>query len=373
MNPLAEIDPAVLVEGRRDALPIDAAATLATHPLEGIETEYPHYVGSVESPEGPPRPSAQHPAFYGCFDWHSAVHGHWALVRGLRLFPDHPDEAAIVEGIDRRLTDRNVAEEVAHFEANPSFEEPYGWSWLLRLAAELHLWDDPRADAWRETLRPLEAWIRDATRESLLEVERPQRVGTHGNTAFALAGVLDYARTVGDEVLATETAATARRLYVDDTAAVTGAEPVGWDFVSPALMEADLLRRVLAPDVFARWLDGFIPDRSVPPHDSLLAPISAEPDDGDGMAMHLVGLDLSRAWCLAGIAESLRAARGSAPDGDAPSVADRLVGPLSTAAEEHVMAAADRTFTDEYAGSHWLSSFALYLLTRNEGGIAPSA
>ena len=373
MNPLAELPPDVLVEGRRDALPIDAAATLATHPLEGVETEYPHYVGSVESPEGPLRPAARHPVFYGCFDWHSAVHGHWALVRGLRLFPDHPDEAAIVECIDRRLTDRNVAEEVAYFESNPSFEEPYGWSWLLRLAAELNLWDDPRADAWRETLRPLERWIRDATRDSLLDIERPQRVGTHGNTAFALAGVLDYARTVGDDDLETGTAATVRRLYTDDTAAVTGTEPIGWDFVSPTLTEADLLRRVLAPDAFARWLDGFLPDLSAQPHDSLLEPIGAEPNEGDGMAMHLVGLDLSRAWCLAGVAESLRTARNAAPDGDAPSVAERLVDPLSTAAREHVGAAAGHTFTDEYAGSHWLSSFALYLLTRNEGGIAPSA
>ena len=365
MNPLAEISPDVLLNGRRDSLPAGAAETLTAHPLEGVETEYPHYVGSVDSPEGPPRPSVQHPVFHGCFDWHSAVHGHWALVRGLRLFPDHPDGAAIVESVERRLTDAAVSEEVAYLEANPSFEEPYGWSWLLRLAAELHLWTDPRADAWRETLRPLETWIRDTTRDALLVVDRPQRVGTHGNTAFALAGVLDYARTVGDDDLAAETEAAARRLYADDTAAVTGAEPIGWDFVSPTLTEADLVRRVLAPDEFARWLDDFLPDLSTPPHDALLEPVAADPDAGDGMTMHFVGLDLSRAWCLAGIADAL--------DGAETPAVERLADPLSTAAQRHVTAASSHAFTDDYVGSHWLSSFALYLLTRNEGGTAPSA
>ena len=365
MNPLAELPPAVLVAGRRDALPVEAAATLTTHPLAGVTREYPHYVGSVESASGPPRPSEEHPVFFGCFDWHSAVHGHWALVRGLRLFPDHPQGTEIVESIDRRLTDRAVAREVASFEANPSFEEPYGWAWLLRLAAELHLWDDPRADVWRETLRPLEVWIREATRTSLLATERPQRVGTHGNTAFALAGVLDYARTVGDDALATATETTARRLYADDTAAVTGAEPIGWDFLSPTLAGADLLRRVLDPNAFAQWLNGLLPDLTATPHDALMDPVGVTPDDGDGMAMHLVGLDLSRAWCLAGIGDTLAAT-------DDPAAA-RLHEPLSTAARAHAAAAADHAFTDDYAGSHWLSSFALYLLTRNEGGIAPSA
>jgi hypothetical protein len=363
MNAFEELSPDALRAGRADALDNAVATALAAHPLDSVETEYPHYQGRVEGPEAPPRPAETHPVFYGCFDWHSAVHSHWALVRALRLAPDHPDGTEITESVDERLTPEHVAREVEYLDENPGFEEPYGWSWLLRLAAELDLWDDPRADAWRETLRPLEDRIRRGTRESFLEVDRPQRVGTHGNTAFALAGVLDYARVVGDADLEREAAATTRRLYADDTAAVVGAEPVGWDFVSPALAEADLMRRVLDPDPFAAWLDGFLPDLTGPPHDALLSPVDVEPEEGDGAAMHLIGLNVSRAWCLAGLSDALAGRDGAA--------AARLREPLDAAARRHAEAGAADVLTDDYAGSHWLSSFALYLLTRNEGGIAP--
>ncbi|SDF44793.1 Protein of unknown function [Halorubrum xinjiangense] len=365
MNAFEELSPGALRTGRADALDDAVATALAAHPLDGVETEYPHYQGTVEGPEAPPRPAETHPVFYGCFDWHSAVHSHWALVRSLRLAADHPDEAEIAAGIDERLTPGNVAREVDYLDENPGFEEPYGWSWLLRLAAELALWDDPRADAWREALRPLEDRVRRGTRESFLDVDRPHRVGTHGNTAFALAGVLDYARIVGDDDLESETESTAHRLYADDTAAVVGAEPVGWDFLSPALVEADLMRRVLDPDPFAAWLDEFVPDLTAPPHDALLAPVDVEPDEGDGAAIHLIGLNVSRAWCLAGLADAL--------DGRDGSTATRLRDPLDAAARRHAEAGAADVLTDDYAGSHWLSSFALYLLTRNEGGIAPDA
>ena len=365
MDAFENVSPDALRAGWADALDDAVATALTEHPLDGIGTEYPHYQGTVEGPDPPPRPSETHPAFYGCFDWHSAVHSHWALVRALRLVPDHPDETAIAARVDERLTPANVAREVEHLDENPGFEEPYGWSWLLRLAAELRLWDDPRADAWGEALRPLERRVRRGTRESFLDVDRPHRVGTHGNTAFALAGVLDYARVAGDADLEAEAAATARRLYADDTAAVFGAEPVGWDFVSPALTEADLMRRVLDSDAFAAWLDGFLPDLAAPPHDALLEPVDVEPDDGDGAAMHLIGLNVSRAWCLAGLADALAGREGTA--------AARLREPLDAAARRHAEAGAADVLTDDYAGSHWLCSFALYLLTRNEGGIAPGA
>ncbi|PHQ41629.1 MULTISPECIES: DUF2891 domain-containing protein [Halorubrum] len=365
MNAFEELSPDALRSGRADALDDAVATALAAHPLDGVETEYPHYRGAVEGPEAPPPPSEDHPVFYGCFDWHSAVHSHWALVRALRLVPHHPDEADIAAGIDERLAPESVASEVAYLDENPGFEEPYGWAWLLRLAAELDLWDDPRADAWRETLRPLEGRVREGVRESFLGIDRAHRVGTHGNTAFALAGVLDYARVVGDADLEREAAAAARRLYADDTAAVVGAEPVGWDFVSPALTEADLMRRVLDPDPFASWLDDFLPDLAAPPHDALCSPVDVEPDEGDGAAIHLIGLNVSRAWCLAGVADAL--------DGRDGPAADRLREPLDDAARRHAEAGAADVLTDDYAGSHWLSSFALYLLTRNEGGVAPGA
>ncbi|UIO99009.1 DUF2891 domain-containing protein [Halobaculum sp. CBA1158] len=343
---LSDVD---LLAGRADALDADAAARLTHHPQDAVDTEYPHYVGSVDGPDDAVVPRERHPVFYGCFDWHSAVHSHWALVRALRLFPEHPDREAIVAGIDERLTPDRVAGEVAYFEEHETFERPYGWAWLLALAAELDRWDDSRADDWREALRPLEDRVVELVRDRFLTMERAHRVGTHGNAAFACSLILDYARSVGDDALATATAETAREFYGADTDAPLEYEPLGWDFLSPTLVEADLMRRVLEGDEFADWLDGFLPDL-----DALPAPVSVA-DGEDGVALHLVGLNVSRAWCLAGVADALPAGPRA--------------GTLRESAVAHARRGLDEAFTDDYAGSHWLSSFACYLLTRNEGGI----
>jgi len=217
MKQLEAADPEAMLSGRTNWLDEAARSRLVKDPLDCVGTEYPHYVGSVEGPDDVPRPSEDHPVFFGCFDWHSAVHSHWALVRGLRLFDDHPAESAVVETIDERLTDEGIAGEVAYFEDNETFERAYGWAWLLRLAAELHLWDDDRAEAWRTTLRPLEDRVADLFETEFCTQERPYRVGTHGNSAFALASGLDYARVVGDDELAATTVETARHFFADDT------------------------------------------------------------------------------------------------------------------------------------------------------------
>jgi hypothetical protein len=358
MDDFAAVDADTLLSGRGDWLDAGRARRLAAHPLASLDTEYPHYVREVEGPEGPPVPSEQHPVFYGSYDWHSAVHGHWCLVRLCRCVADHPDEADIRASIDERLTDAGVAREVEYLDANPSFEKPYGWGWLLRLAAELRLWDDPQAADWRETLRPLEERVVEGVEDALLGQSRPFRVGTHGNTAFALTCVLDYARVVGDDDLASATAATTRRFYADDADYPVAYEPLGWDFLSPGLTEADLLRRVLDPGDFRAWLDGFLPDVRESPHDALLEPVGLA-DTEEGVALHLVGLDLSRAWCLADLAAAL-------PD-------HRYADALRASAERHARTGLAEAFRDDYAGAHWLSSFAVYLLTRHEGGIAPGA
>jgi hypothetical protein len=354
MTPFDDADPETLLAGRLDRLDDDAVAALAAHPLDSVDTEYPHHVGAADSPEGPPRPRERHPVFYGCYDWHSAVHSHWTLVRLLRLCDDHPDAEEIRAGIDERLTPAAVDGELAYFAEHPGFEGPYGWGWLLRLAAELHLFDDPQATAWRETLAPLEARIVDLTAERFLDRERPNRTGTHGNSAFALTCVLDYAAVVGDDDLADAATAAARRWYGDDRDAPTAYEPLGWDFLSPSLVEADVMRRVLDDDAFAAWLDGFLPAVTEPPHDAVLDPITVDGDDG--VSLHLVGLNLSRAWCLAALAERVDGDRGAT---------------LRAAAADHAAAGVDRAFTDDYAGAHWLSSFVLYLVSRADGGIAP--
>ncbi|WP_290814909.1 DUF2891 domain-containing protein [Halovivax sp.] len=357
MNPIESADPDAVLSGRGDWIDPALAERFSEHPLDSVEREFPHYVRSIDSPDDVVRPSEQHPVFYGCYDWHSAVHSHWSLCRQLRLFADHPAERRIVESVRSRLTPENVEREVAHVEENPSFEKPYGWGWLLRLAAELHLWEDPRADEWRATLRPLEDRIVALVETEFLTQERPLRVGTHGNSAFALGCVLDYARVTGDASLESAAVETSRRFYADDRDYPLAYEPIGWDFLSPGLAEADLLGRVLDREAFAAWLDGFLPDVTEPPHDAIPVPVGVDPDADDGMALHLVGLNLSRAWCMAGIADVL---------GDHP-----YAPVFERSARDHAEAGLAVAFTDAYAGSHWLTSFALYLLTRNDGGIAP--
>jgi hypothetical protein len=356
MDAFADLDPGTVLSGRADPYGADHAAALAAHPLDCVDTEYPHHGGAVEGPDDTVAPAEDHPVFYGCFDWHSAVHSHWSLVRGLRLFGDHPDADAIVDSLDGRVTDENVAREVAYLEENPGFEEPYGWAWLLRLAAELHLWDDARADRWRATLRPLEERVVAGVEDRFLTRERPVRTGTHHNTAFALTGVLDYARVVGEDELAADAAATTRRLFGGDVDAPLAYEPLGWDFLSPALTAADAMRRVEDALAFADWFDDYLPAVAGGDADALPDPVAVEREDG--LALHLVGLNCSRAWCLAGLAEAL--------DGRRPTEH------LRASAADHAAAGLDRAFTDDYAGAHWLTSFVLYLLTRAEGGVAPA-
>jgi hypothetical protein len=194
--------------------------------------------------------------------------------------------------------------------------------------------------------------------EAFLPRERPIRVGTHHNTAFALQCVLDYARVTGDDGLESTTRDRSEALFSDDRDYPVEYEPLGSDFLSPALVEADLMRRVLDHEAFAAWIDGFLPEMTEPPYDGLLDPVEVSSKAVDGNELHLVGLNLSKAWCLAGVGKAL---------GD-----HRYAAPFERSAARHAEAGLSRAFTDDYAGAHWLSSFVLYLLTRNDGGIAPA-
>jgi hypothetical protein len=350
VNPLEVTDTETLLSGRGGWLTSEVVETLARYPLESVDTEFPHHGRAVDSPEGNPRPAERSPVFYGCYDWHSAVHSHWCLVRQLRLFDGHPDETEIRRSIDDRVTAANVETELEQFEGG-GFENPYGWAWFLRLAAELDAWDDPQGAEWRATLAPLEERIRDLTRSEFLTQERPFRVGTHHNSAFALGAVLDYATGVGDGDLAAETRETARRFYAEDTDYPLGYEPLSWDFLSPALTEASLMQRVLDDGEFEPWFESFLPDVAERPREALPEPVAVE-DDEDGVALHFVGLNLARAWCLADLAVAL--------DGPTATV-------LEASARDHAEAGLREAFTDDYDGAHWLSSFVLYLVTRHHG------
>jgi hypothetical protein len=323
--------------------------------------EYPNKPAHVMTgAESKLSPRDLHPAFFGCFDWHSSVHGHWMLVRLLKLYPHHPQADAIRERLDAHLTPASLQQEADYFneKENASFERMYGWAWSLRLAAELHAWDDAQGRRWRENIRPLENKIVELTTVYLPKLSFPVRVGTHSDTAFALGQTLDYARAVGNTALAELVIQRSREYFLDDANYNEAFEPSGEDFFSPALNEADLMRRVLEPNEFAKWLNRFLPGLSDGSVKRLLTPVAAS-DVTDGKLVHLAGLNLSRAWTLQGIARGL-------PKGDP------RVKRLDDAAADHARKGLTYVFSGHYEGEHWLATFAIYALS-GVGRDAPAA
>lgn len=326
---------------------------------EGILREFPNKPGNVmQDAAGVRTPRAMHPAFYGSFDWHSSVHGHWMLLRLLRVGP--PMRAELVEqihaGLQANLTRAAIEAEVAYFEeaGQGSFERMYGWAWALRLAAELHQWhaSEPghaQVAAWREAIRPLEELLVAKIPPYLERLEWPIRVGVHQDTGFALGQILDYADVTENTALAATVRQRARDYYADDVRYPARYEPSGEDFFSSGLNEADLMRRVLEPAEFSQWLDRFLPGLAQGEVAQLLEPVGVR-DLSDGKLVHLAGLNLARAWCLLGIASAL-------PESD-PRVAV-----CQRSAALHYEVGLGYVFSGDYAGEHWLASFAVYLVT----------
>ncbi len=288
-------------------------------------------------------PRLETPAFFGCLDWHSAVHNHWLLVRALRLQGDAPFSKRAREALGKSLTAQNTGAEVRFLQARPGFELPYGLAWLLTLAAELRAWDDADARAWAERLAPLEQIAAARIAAWVEKLPHPVRSGQHDQTAFSLGLALDWARDAGDGARAERLRSRAIALYGSDRDGALHLEPSGTDFLSPAFAEADLMRRVLPPADFGSWLDRFLPRLSVPPPAHV-------PDREDLKLVHLDGLNLSRAWMLQGIARGL-------------PVDDVRRSGLDAASEAHRAAGLPAANTDHYGGSHWLPSFAVYLVT----------
>lgn len=356
MAGLAEVSPEQLVQGTTNWLSPSIATSIAAHPRDCVTQEYPHTAGQVDGSDATIRPQKDHPIFYGCYDWHSAVHSHWTLIRLLRLQDSFPEAPAIRRDIDDRLTPGAVATEASYLESNPHFERPYGWAWYLRLSAELALWDDAQASEWRSILQPLENQVLDLIRTEFLSMERPVRVGTHGNSAFALAAILDYATVTGASELEENAVSTANELYLQDTAAPLDYEPIGWDFLSPTLQEATLMARILDGNRFHQWFGAFLPNLREQPATVLPEPV-AVPEDASGIDLHYVGLNISRAWMLTILARL--------------TVDSTVREALQEHALTHAEAGVTRVMTEEYAGSHWLLSFLLYLGSHREGAIGP--
>jgi len=313
----------------------ELAERCAALALGCVQREFPSHPGHVLlGAEDLQRPRALHPAFYGCYDWHSAVHGHWMLAHVLRRFPDaHEIRAAL----NANLAAANLQTEARYFEAHPSFERPYGWAWLLRLATELIGWDDPDAKRWRESVQPLVEVIESRYLEWLPKQTYPIRAGVHSNTAFGLALALDYADTAGRSALRELILEKSIQYFLPDRDYPAAWEPGGNDFLSPCLVEADLMRRVLRD--FSPWFDAFLP--ALPP--SLATPATVS-DRSDGQLVHLDGLNLSRAWCFYNLAKTLQR-----PE-------------LASAAKRHLDAGLQHLASGSYMGEHWLASFAVCAL-----------
>jgi DUF2891 family protein len=340
-------------------LSVELAERFAGLAAEGILREFPNKPGNVmQDAAGVRAPLQMHPAFYGSFDWHSSVHGHWMLVRLLRVGPPLSTElrARIHTGLNAHLTPAAIAAEVAYFEepGQGSFERMYGWAWALRLAAELDAWqselpDNAQVSAWREAMRPLEDLLVAKIPPYLERLEWPIRVGVHQDSGFALGQILDYAEQTKQDNLAATVRQRALDYYGSDTAYPARFEPSGEDFFSSGLNEADLMRRVLEPEAFSKWLQNFLPSLASGEVPRLLEPVGVR-DLTDGKLVHLAGLNLSRAWCLLGIASAL------------PAEDPRTRVCLQSAAE-HYEVGLGYVFSGDYAGEHWLASFAVYLVT----------
>lgn len=332
---------------KRLILNSEEANRLVELPLTCIDTQYPNKLGQVLGSDGDLLPPKKlHPAFYGCFDWHSAVHGHWSLVRLLNEHPDLNEREAVLEGLARHLTAANIEQEILYFEGefNGSFERMYGWAWLLKLAEELQRASFPGAEALQRNVEPLAKMIAEKTRVFLPRLKYPIRVGTHTNTAFAMSMVYDYALVYGDEELKALLDQRARDFYLADIDCPLNWEPSGYDFLSPCLEEANLMRRVLPGESFKKWLRDFLPQLA---NENFNLEPGVVTDRTDGHLVHLDGLNFSRAWCLQGIAETL-------PE----------YGHLVSIANDHIAYSLPNLVGDSYEGGHWLASFALLALTR---------
>ncbi len=328
------------------------ASSLAKLPLKCVRKEYPNKLDHVMNDKGEVlSPKLLHPSFYGCFDWHSSVHGHWMLVRLLKTFPNLPEANEIRAALNENLSAENIAGELVYLKqaSRQSFERTYGWAWLLKLAEELHGWNDVDGKKWAANLQPLAAAFAEKYINFLPKQTYPIRTGVHPNTAFGLAFALDYANTVGDKKLAEIIIERSRTYYANDKNYPAAWEPGGEDFFSAGLMEADLMRRVLKAAEFKKWLAEFLPNLSKGEPKTLLTPAIVA-DRTDPKIVHLDGLNLSRAWCMKSIAAAM-------PKNDVT----RKV--LMQSATAHAQAALPNITSGSYEGEHWLASFAVYLLS----------
>ncbi len=324
----------------------ETAVKFAALPLECIEAEYPNKLGQVVSSDADLRaPAELHPIFYGCFDWHSSVHGHWLLAKALHKFPSTDLSKKIITLFNRQFTKEKVQQELIYFEPklNKSYERTYGWAWILKLQAELTQLPEDKTYKWSETLSPLTEFIEEQYTAFLPKLIYPIRVGEHTNTAFGLSLALDYAQIVQHADFENLIRTRAMTYYGADTECPLNWEPSGFDFISPCLQEAELMSKVLEPAEFEKWINLFLPVLFEKGFDLQPGRVA---DRTDGKLVHLDGLNFSRAWCLYRIAEAITS----------------YTAELTKIADKHMRASMQQVAESDYMGSHWLASFLVYAL-----------
>ena len=330
-------------------LTIEQAERLSSLPLKCIQQEYPNKLGQVLNNDSEVKsPKNLHPAFYGCFDWHSAVHGHWLMIRLLKEFPNLKNKKTIREKLSQQLTQANVLQEVAFFKTkfNESFERTYGWSWILKLQQELITWEDDDAAKWAKNLSPLVDLITEKYIEFLPKLQCPIRTGEHINTAFGLTLAFDFSITTKNRKLQESVSKRAKEFYFQDKNSPLNYEPSGYDFLSPSLEEADLMRRILPKSEFILWFEKFLPEMI---KENFKWEVGIVSDRTDGKMVHLDGLNFSRAWCLYGIGYH-----------------DKRYKHLLKIADQHLAYSLPSIVDGDYMGEHWLATFALNaMLERN--------
>ncbi|MBZ5524736.1 MAG: DUF2891 domain-containing protein [Acidobacteriia bacterium] len=339
--------------GRFDVKSAERFAKLA---LACVHKEYPNKLAhSLNSDADVAPPRKLTPAFYGCYDWHSSVHGHWLLARLARTYPDAPFTPEARVALQQSLTEANIAQEIVYLKADgrASFERPYGLAWLLQLGAELREWaaeeKTPYARDLSANLQPLEQAAAERLKTWLPKLSYPIRSGEHSQTAFALGLIIDYARNAGDREFLNLLTMKAKAFYLKDKDCPLAYEPSGEDFLSPCLAEANVMRRVLPSAEFAAWLREFLPQIPANGSGAWLQP-EKSPDQSDPKLAHIDGLNLSRAWMLEGIVSGLPAK-------------DSRVRALRASAAAHQGAGLAAVTGEHYEGGHWLGSFAVYLMT----------
>ncbi len=338
--------PESLMESKPIVLTVEEANNLVELPLACISTEYPNKLGqTLENSDAMGEPHELHPAFYGCFDWHSSVHAHWSLIYLLKNFPDLKQAEAVRSALENSLTAENIQGEVDYFnrEESSSYERTYGWAWLLKLSEELKTWEDPLGQELYKNLEPLTQIIVKRYSEFLPKLNYPIRIGEHTNTAFGLAFAYDYADAVGNEEFKEAITKRAQSFYLKDDNCPVSWEPGGYDFLSPCLEEVDIMRRVLPKSAFSMWIDDFMPQLKDEDFSMEVGEVS---DRTDGKLVHLDGLNFSRAWVFYGLANQY----------------PEQFGHLKGLANDHISHSFDNVVGDSYEGGHWLGTFAIYAL-----------